>query len=70
MLPSIPMVMFRYQTNPMTQLDVGEYESWNTFFIELVAIIGGIFTVSSIVDQLVHSSIRYLIEKQRMNKLV
>jgi len=62
--------MFRYQTNPMTQLDVGEYESWNSLFIQLVAIIGGIFTVSSIVDQLVHTSIRYLLDKHKMGKLV
>jgi hypothetical protein len=35
----------------------------------MIAIIGGIFTVASIVDQLVHSSIRYLIDKHRMGKL-
>lgn len=63
------MVMFRYQTNPMTTLEVGEYEGWHSFLIELVAIVGGIFTVSSIVDQMVHSSIRYLLKKHRMGKL-
>jgi hypothetical protein len=38
--------------------------------IELVAILGGIFTVSSIIDQIVHSSIRYLVEKHTLGKLI
>lgn len=69
-MASLPMVMFRYQTNPMTQMEVGEYESWYQFLIELVAIVGGIFTVSSIIDQVVHSSIHYLLKKGRMGKLI
>lgn len=64
------MVMFSFSTNPLTELEVGEYSSWDSLFIELVAIIGGIFTVSSIIDQLVHSSIRYLLEKNQMGKLI
>jgi hypothetical protein len=38
--------------------------------IELVAIIGGIFTVSAIIDQMLHSSIRYLVEKHTLGKLI
>lgn len=70
LLASMPMVLFSFSTNPLTELEVGEYATWHSLFIELVAIIGGIFTVSSIIDQLVHSSIRYLLEKNQMGKLI
>lgn len=70
MIPMIPQLVFRYSTNPLTELEVGDYISWSTFLIEIVAIIGGIFTVSAIVDQLVHSSIRYLVEKHAVGKLI
>lgn len=63
------MVLFRYETNPMTELEIGEYMSFHSFIIELVAIIGGIYTVASIVDRLIHSSIYYLLKKNQMGKL-
>ena len=53
----------------MTEVEIGEYQPFHIFMIQLVAIIGGIFTVSSILDQLVHTSMRFLLEKQRLNKL-
>lgn len=44
--------------------------SFHSFIIQLVAIIGGIFTVSSIIDKMIHSSIHYLIKKHQMGKLM
>lgn len=64
------MVVFRYETNPMTELEIGEYMSFHNFIIELVAIIGGIYTVASIVDRIIHSSLHYLIKKHQMGKLI
>lgn len=45
----------------MTEVEIGEYKPFWRFLIQLVAIIGGIFTVSSIVDQMVHSSMKFLL---------
>lgn len=70
MVPAVPVVMFQYSTNPLTEVEVGDYTTWSDFLIEIVAIIGGIFTVSAIVDQMVHSSIRYLVEKHALGKLI
>lgn len=70
MIPSVPTMMFQYSTNPLTEVEIGDYTPWSEFLIEIVAIIGGIFTVSAIVDQMVHTSIRYLIEKHAVGKLI
>ena len=70
LLGAVPMVVFRYETNPMTELEIGEYMSFHNFIIELVAIIGGIYTVASIVDRIIHSSLHYLIKKHQMGKLI
>lgn len=48
---------------------VEEYAQWHQLFVKVVGIIGGIFTVATIVDSMVHSSIHFLLEKQRLNKL-
>mgnify|MGYP000912447197 CR=1 FL=1 len=53
----------------MTVLLVATSQPWHTLFIDIVGILGGIFTVASIIDHLVHSSIHFLIEKNRLGKL-
>jgi hypothetical protein len=35
----------------------------------MVGIIGGVVTIGIILDGMVHSSIRFLLEKHRLNKL-
>jgi len=39
------------------------------FLIQLCAIIGGIFTVTGIIDALVHESVSHLLKKANMGKL-
>ena len=68
-LAQLPMVYFKYETNPMTVLLVYSHNEWHSLFIDIVGILGGIFTVASILDHMVHSSIHFLLEKQRLNKL-
>lgn len=53
----------------MTVLHIYSHNEWHSLFIDIVGILGGIYTVASIIDHLVHSSIRFLIEKQMLNKL-
>lgn len=53
----------------MTVLEIVSHNQWHTLFIDIVGILGGIFTVASIIDHLVHSSIRFLIEKNNLGKL-
>lgn len=63
------MVYFKYETNPMTVLHILNEKEWHTLFIEIVGIIGGIFTVATIIDHLIHSSIHFLVKKHMLNKL-
>lgn len=64
------MLLFRYETNPMTVLKIYEYQQWHTFFIDFIGVLGGIFTVSAIIDSMVHSSIKFLLDKHRQGKLI
>ncbi len=68
-LAQLPMVYFKYETNPMTVLHILNEKEWHTLFIEIVGIIGGIFTVATIIDHLIHSSIHFLVKKHMLNKL-
>lgn len=68
-LATAPMLVFRYETSPISILRIQEYQQWHILFVKVVGIIGGVFTVATIIDSLVHSSIRFLIEKQRLGKL-
>jgi hypothetical protein len=54
----------------MTVLHIYSHNEWHSLFIDIVGILGGIFTVASIIDHLVHSSIHFLVEKHRLNKLM
>lgn len=45
----------------MTVLEIVEQNEWHLFWIDFVGILGGIFTVSAIIDHIVHSSIRFLL---------
>lgn len=68
-ISGIYAIIYRYETNPMTVLLIYSHNEWHTLFIDIVGILGGIFTVASIIDHMVHSSIHFLIEKNRLNKL-
>ena len=41
-----------------------------TFFINICAILGGVFTVVGIIDSIVHKSVLILLRKAEMDKLV
>lgn len=53
----------------MTTVMIEEYSEYHELFVEIVGLIGGIFTIATIVDQFVHSSIHFLMEKHRLGKL-
>lgn len=46
-----------------------EYKQWHELFVKVIGIVGGVFTVATILDGAVHSSLYFLIEKQRLGKL-
>ena len=53
----------------MTVLNIMSYKEWHSFFVDIVGIIGGIFTVATIIDHMIHSSIHFLVKKHMLNKL-
>jgi len=40
------MSLGRYETNPMTVLLITSHNEWHTLLIDIVGILGGIFTVA------------------------
>lgn len=66
---SIFIVLKRYETNPITIFRYVEYAQWHELFVKIVGIVGGVFTIGVIIDGMVHSSILFLVEKHRLNKL-
>ncbi len=65
----LPAVYFRYDMSPITVEYRIYKENFLHFLIQLCAIIGGIFSVTGIIDALIHSSVAALMKKANMGKL-
>ena len=65
----LPAVYFRYDMSPITVQYKLYKENFLHFLIQLCAIVGGIFTVTGIIDGLIHTSVAHLLKKANMGKL-
>jgi hypothetical protein len=66
----VPAVYFRYDMSPVTVKFTQYNKSFLHFIVQLCAIIGGVFTVASITDSLVHKGVRRLAKKSSEGKLI
>ena len=65
----MPSMYFRYDLSPIT-VEYKQYkETFLNFFINICAILGGVFTVTGIVDAIIHKSVVLLLRKAEMNKI-
>lgn len=62
------MLTFTYELSPIKVLFNQEKENIVDFMTYLFAIIGGVFTISSVVDTIIHRSVSLLF-KERIGKL-
>jgi hypothetical protein len=65
----LPAVYFRFDMSPITVKYQQYKENFLHFLIQICAIIGGIFTVTGIIDALVHKSVVAILKKANMGKL-
>lgn len=69
-LNEMPSIYFRYDLSPIT-VEYKQYkETFLNFFINICAILGGVFTVTGIIDAIIHKSVVLLLRKAEMNKIV
>lgn len=64
-----PAVYFKYEFSPVTVQYIQYKDSFLNFFIQLCAILGGVFTVTGIIDALIHKSVVSIIKKAERGKL-
>lgn len=64
-----PSVYFRYELSPVTVEYTQYKDSFLNFFIQICAILGGVFSVTGIIDALIHKSVVVLLRKAQMGKL-
>ena len=65
----MPSLYFRYDISPIT-VEYKQYkETFLNFFINICAIIGGVFTITGIIDSIIHKSVMILLRKAEMNKI-
>lgn len=50
----LPAVYFRYDLSPVTVLYWQYKDSFSHFFVQICAIVGGIFAVTGIIDAVIH----------------
>ena len=58
----LPAVYFRFDLSPVTVRYWQYKEEFSHFFVQICAIIGGIFAVTGIIDGLIHKSVLYLLK--------
>lgn len=64
-----PSIYFKYDISPITVKYTFYRTRFLTFFIQCCAILGGVFTVTGIIDSMIHQSVKILLRKAEMNKL-
>ncbi|CAK74245.1 unnamed protein product (macronuclear) [Paramecium tetraurelia] len=65
----LPAAYFRYDLSPVTVKFLQYRESFLHFLVQICAILGGVFTIASIVDGMIHKSVVALLKKYEMGKL-
>jgi len=65
----LPVLFFRYDLSPITVEYRHVRMSSLSFFINVCAILGGVFTVAGIIDAIIHKSVLILLRKANMNKI-
>ena len=66
---NLPAVYFRFDMSPVTVKFKQYKDNFLHFLIQICAIIGGIFSVTGIIDALVHKSVVAILRKANMGKL-
>ena len=64
-----PSLYFRYDISPITVEYTHYRDKFLSFFIQICAILGGVFTVTGIIDSMIHKSVKALLRKAQLNKL-
>lgn len=64
-----PSLYFRYELSPITVEYTQYKDSFLNFFIQICAILGGVFSVTGIIDALIHKSVVVLLKKAERGKL-
>ena len=65
----MPSMHFRYDLSPITVEYKLQKETFLNFIINICAILGGVFTVTGIIDAIIHKSVVILLRKAEMNKI-
>lgn len=64
-----PTLFFRYDISPITVQFLHYRDSFLNFFIQICAILGGVYTVTGIIDAMIHKSVMVLLRKAQRGKL-
>ena len=68
-IQEMPSMHFRYDLSPITVEYKLYKETFLNFIINIFAILGGVFTVTGIIDAIIHKSVAILLRKAEMNKI-
>lgn len=58
----LPTIYFRFDLSPVTVRYWQYKEVFTHFFVQICAIIGGIFAVTGIIDGIIHKSVLFLLK--------
>lgn len=64
----LPGLFVNYEFSPLMVKYEERRQSWSSFLVSLCAIIGGLFTVASLIDAFIYNSSRVILQKMELNK--
>ena len=61
----LPALFFRYELSPVKLRYTMSFQTYSEFFVEICAIIGGIFVVAGIIESLVRNGLGFVSAEDR-----
>ncbi len=64
----LPAIFFRYELSPVKLRYTMSFKNWSEFFIEICAIIGGMFVVAGIVESMLRNTLSFIAGGEEPNQ--
>jgi len=65
----LPAIYFRYEFSPITVKFTEKRKSFSHFLVQVCAIVGGVFTVLGLINSILHSTLKTVLQKANIGKL-
>lgn len=63
----VPAIYFRYDLSPISVRFWDFHENFSHFFVQICAIVGGVFAMTGIIDSFIHKSVLFFLKQDSLD---